>query len=931
MPLWNGWDLSRSSQVAAPSVHGVMDAPIDLSRWRSSSVWGALRRSPVSLAAAAAFVLIGATTGGLHPGRHQLGSMLLHGARSLDHPLSLLSSLLWAPGLPEHVWGTLALLTLGALAERRLGSARYAFAVLSTHVVAAGTVGLGARLIGGFFPAWTRAFLTTPYGGPTLGVVGAVLVASATLPTLWRRRVRVGALALFTTMVLFYGGTLAILVLVAAVAGLVLGHLTHPSPRAVSPVGSVHEARVLASVVVSATALGPLLATLSPAPAGPFAMLGYLVADVRHPRPDVIAALCRDAPSTAGCAIGQATLHPSVGATLMAVLPALLLLVFADGLRRGRRGAWVGALLTEGSLAGVALADYLLTLTDAGPALPIAYRFDESPVLMLTQLVLPSLVPVTAVVVMLVLRRDLFTVTVPRRSATRLGVRTAAMVAGFAVLYVGLGQLAAGQWTLAPTPWSLLADFPLRLVPAVLTVGVSPDLVPTGPLARTLSDWTGIALWAALAAGVLRSFRSTPAGDDERGRATAMLLEHGGGSLAWMGSWVGNTYWFSSTGRSYVAYRLVRGVALTLADPVGPPCERADTVRQFAAFCESTGAVPCFYSASAELERLCVENGWHSVQIAEETVLPLGSLAFTGKKFQDLRTALNRADREGVHVEWLDYRTAPRTTITQIRAISRDWVAQQSLPEMGFTLGGVDQLDDPHVRCEVVVDDAGLVHAVASWLPILQGGDVIGWTLDLMRRRTGAFAHSSELLIARAALDLQQQGYSILSLSGAPLARAEEHAVTGAPRRRGALDRLLDHVGAHLEPVYGFRSLLKFKAKFTPQYRPMYLIYADAASLPTIGRAVARAYVPHVSPRMLLGLARTIVLGRPPATRPASRRTRLPDSSASTRPATAPPATASTHGRLDPGEHPMADRTRTPAPASPFAPTPDAAGEVSLR
>ncbi len=905
---------------------------------RLSPVGEALRRSPVSLAATAVFLLIGEMTGTLHPGqRHPSSMMLLHGARSLDHPLSVLSSLLWAPGLLEHLWGTLTLLTLGVLAERRLGSARYAVAVVSTHVVASGAVVLGAWVIGGFFPAWARAFLTMAYGGPVLGVVGAVLVASATLPTLWRRRVRVGSLALFATMVLFYGGVLAVLLLAATVAGLVLGHITHPARPRASPVGSVHEARVLASVVVAATGLGPLLATLTPAPAGPFAMLGYLVADVRHARPSVVAALCRDAPGTAGCAIVHATLHPSVGATLMAILPALLLLVFADGLRRGRRMAWVGALAMEGTLAGVAVTDYVLTLTDAGPTLPIAYRFDESPVLMLTQLVLPSLVPVTAVVVMLILRRALFAVTAPRRQTARLGIRLAALVSATAILYVGVGQLAAGQWTLAPTPWSLVADFPLRLVPTVLTIGVSPDLVPTGPLARVLSDWTGIALWAGLAAVVLRSFRSTPAGADQRGRATAMLLEHGGGSLAWMGLWAGNTYWFSPTGRSYVAYRLVRGVALTLADPVGPPCERADTVHRFAAFCESTGAVPCFYSASAELESLCAEDGWHSVQIAEETVLPLGSLAFTGKKFQDLRTALNRADREAVHVEWLDYRTASRTTTTQIRAISRDWVAKQSLPEMGFTLGGLDQLDDPHVRCEVVVDDAGLVHAVASWLPIFQGGDVIGWTLDVMRRRTGAFAHSSELLIARAALDLQQQGYSILSLSGAPLARADEHATTDhardadAPRRRGVLDRLLDQVGTRLEPVYGFRSLLKFKAKFTPQYRPMYLIYADAASLPTIGRAVARAYVPHASPRMLLRVARTIVLGRPRTARPASTRTRPPGSTASTRPRTPRPATASTHGQLDPWEHPMTDQTGTPIPAPQPSATPDAAGEVFLR
>jgi len=262
------------------------------------------------------------------------------------------------------------------------------------------------------------------------------------------------------------------------------------------------------------------------------------------------------------------------------------------------------------------------------------------------------------------------------------------------------------------------------------------------------------------------------------------------------------------------------------------------------------------------------------VQIAQETVLPLGSVAFTGKRFQDVRTALNRARREGMRTEWIDYRNASLSTVVQIQAISEEWVAQQQLPEMGFTLGGVDQLNDPHVRCSVVVDAVGSIHAVASWLPIYAAGAVTGWTLDFMRRRTDGFRHGTELLIAQAALDFQSQGFSVLSLSGAPLARSEETSGPaggdGAAVRPDPLDRLLDLVGTRLEPVYGFRSLMRFKAKFSPELRPLYLIYADAAALPAIGRAVARAYVPDASLGMLLRLFNRLMLStaREPRVRP---------------------------------------------------------------
>jgi hypothetical protein len=76
--------------------------------------------------------------------------------------------------------------------------------------------------------------------------------------------------------------------------------------------------------------------------------------------------------------------------------------------------------------------------------------------------------------------------------------------------------------------------------------------------------------------------------------------------------------------------------------------------------------------------------------------------------------------------------------------------------------------------------------------------------------------------------------------------------------------------------VYGFRSLLAFKAKFQPRLRPLWLVYPDAADLPRIARAIGTAYLPDLSPGQAVRLAAALVRrgrhrGRPrPA--PAPRR-----------------------------------------------------------
>ena len=119
-----------------------------------------------------------------------------------------------------------------------------------------------------------------------------------------------------------------------------------------------------------------------------------------------------------------------------------------------------------------------------------------------------------------------------------------------------------------------------------------------------------------------------------------------------------------------------------------------------------------------------------------------------------------------------------------------------------------------------------------------------------MRRNTdpGTFRGAMEFLIATAATAFRQEGARFVSLSGAPLARLDR----GEPP--GPLQRLLDTIATTIEPVYGFQSLLAFKAKFQPDYQPLYLAYPDPAALGPIATAIGRAYLPHLTPRQALRL-----------------------------------------------------------------------------
>jgi phosphatidylglycerol lysyltransferase len=219
-----------------------------------------------------------------------------------------------------------------------------------------------------------------------------------------------------------------------------------------------------------------------------------------------------------------------------------------------------------------------------------------------------------------------------------------------------------------------------------------------------------------------------------------------------------------------------------------------------------------------------------------------------------VRTALNKAARDGITAEWWSYPEAPPELAVQIRQISEKWMAGKGLPEMGFTLGGLDELNDPDIRCLIAVGADRTVHGITSWMPVYASGRPVGWTLDFMRRNTepGTFRGVMEFLIATAALTFREEEARFVSLSGAPLARLDRG------EQPSALQRLFDMIASTMEPAYGFQSLLHFKAKFQPVYQPLYLAYPDPAALGSIATAISRAYLPHLTSRQALRLLTTL-------------------------------------------------------------------------
>nr|CTQ92273.1 FIG00996524: hypothetical protein [Kibdelosporangium sp. MJ126-NF4] len=815
-----------------------------------TALFAGLKRFPFTVALVVVLWTVAIVTGSLSDGpSDELLDKIGFGPDQLvqGHWWSPVSSLLWAGGLGAYVVSTLLIVWLCGLAEHRIGTARTMVFFLGTHVlgtlVSAGTVEFSAQT-GDW---WPTDLLSAVEVDPAVGAIGVGLAVSFRLTPTWRRRLRLVMFLALAMFALYVGSMVDLARLFAGLFGLAAGAVVFGRRTDVTEHPSRVESRLLVALVVAASAVGPLVATVTQTANGPLSVLQSLfVGD--QPDPSDLELLCGDPSTALDCQHLRALLRMSGhGSLILSVVPVLLLLVLAEGLRRGRKFAWWVTTGLNIALAGL------------GVLLLMSYQADPAPASAqdLMQVLAPLVQPLL-ILVLLLATRTRFDVSAPKGTYRKFAVITLGTVVVCAALYVGGSYILRDQFEVPPGLRALLADLPTRFAPPGYLGAVDFTIMPTGWLTTKLHQWIGAIFWLVVIIGGLVTFRKAivERRAADRSRARELLAKHGGASMSHMITWRGNDYWFTPDGDAVIAYRVISAVALTTGEPVGAPESRKAALQQFSRFCAANGWTPCFYSVGENLRGEL--SSWSSVQVAEETVLPLEGLEFRGKKWQDVRTALNKAGTHGITAHWTSYQDAPPWMTRQIEALSQAWLADKGLPEMGFTLGSLEELADDDVRCLVAVDEDQRVHGVTSWLPVRQDGEIVAWTLDFMRRGTAPFPGVMEFLIASMVIRCRDQDVEYISLSGAPLARRNRDEPVPL------LQRVLDIVGRTLEPVYGFRSLLAFKAKFQPQYRPLFMSYPDASALPSIGNAITKAYLPRITLRQAGRLAGKLLIRRYP-------------------------------------------------------------------
>lgn len=431
---------------------------------------------------------------------------------------------------------------------------------------------------------------------------------------------------------------------------------------------------------------------------------------------------------------------------------------------------------------------------------------------------LSALILPTASLVLLVLYRDEFRVrSEPASVATGMKLLALSVLIALAYGTIGFAKLLPRDFV--PAQHITLVQGAVRTVREYTLVG-NGDLVPRTRQAKwflTSLDVFGAASIAFAFLSLFRPlayrYRTLPA---ERARARELLDEYGTSSEDALKLWPEDkSYYFEHGGKVFVAYQVVRSVALVLGEPVGPREKWGAVLAQFKAYCHLYGWTVAFLYIPGERLKIFEAAGFRPLKIGEDAVVETGQFAQRvahNKHFRGVRNKFNRLGYEFVVSE------PPHASgvLQAAAAVTKSWLETAGRGDRGFGLGYQDSAYLGRNRLYLLYDGkhrlVGFANAIHSYNPAQQ-------TIDLMRYRTGSETGVMDFLLLGIIEYLGSQGVAEFSLGLAPLTGL------GPGPDRTPEERLLGSLGRLGIGGLSYDGLRRFKAKFEPRWEDRFVAY----------------------------------------------------------------------------------------------------------
>lgn len=180
--------------------------------------------------------------------------------------------------------------------------------------------------------------------------------------------------------------------------------------------------------------------------------------------------------------------------------------------------------------------------------------------------------------------------------------------------------------------------------------------------------------------------------------------------------------------RGFLAYKMVRGTAMVLGDPVAPHANAGDLIGRFLRRHRDAA----LWQVSRPVAEILAELGFFINELGTETRLDLAGYDFAGQRKRNLRKAVVRAAKLGYVT-----RECPLASVDleEVKAVSHAWKRTRPLRrrETAFLSRPIVFGEELDVRRFFTFDRDGKLVAFAVFDPIYENGAIVGYSIATTR------------------------------------------------------------------------------------------------------------------------------------------------------------------------------------------------------
>jgi lysyl-tRNA synthetase, class II len=315
---------------------------------------------------------------------------------------------------------------------------------------------------------------------------------------------------------------------------------------------------------------------------------------------------------------------------------------------------------------------------------------------------------------------------------------------------------------------------------------------------------------------------------EERRRARELVRARGDDTLAFFALRRDKSWFFSATRRSFLAYRVLGGVALVSGDPIGDDAEVPELLAEFRRVCRARGWRLALLGVRAELLPLAQRLGLRAIKLGDEAIVRPERFSLEGRSIRKVRQSVARLRRAGYSVRIVTAAEIDLGLRAELDYVSDVWLGRSC--ERGFSMA----MDDLFREGDTLFALAERDNRIGGFLHLVPTASNRAYSLSAMRRLPGTPNGLMEFLVAETIGWARGRSVNELSLNFcvfsdliAPEPPTRLHAIARAGLRAG--DR-----------VFQLERLLVFTRKFAPEWRPRYVCVERLADVPRVGLAYLR-------------------------------------------------------------------------------------------